>query len=85
MKLRLRGKSPRLRLARSEVVELAKTGRLEEAIQIGTKAQTCQIVLGAVLVVAGLILLFRARGQTNGVVVRKCFLPVENNYPKPLH
>ena len=35
-----------------------------------------KIVLGVVLLVAGLILLFRSRWQTDDITVRKCFWPV---------
>src|SRR5258707_4535098 len=38
--------------------------------------QTYKIILGAVLAVAGIILLLRSRWQTDDVAVRKCFLPV---------
>jgi len=44
--------------------------------KIHVSPQTYKIVLGAVLSVAGLILLFRSRWQTDDVAVRKCFLPV---------
>jgi uncharacterized membrane protein YfcA len=37
---------------------------------------TYKLVLGAVLTVAGLVLLFRSRWQTDDVAVRKCFWPV---------
>jgi uncharacterized membrane protein YfcA len=37
---------------------------------------TYKIILGAVLSVAGLILLFRSRWQTDDVAVQKCFLPL---------
>jgi len=43
--------------------------------RIHISPQTYKIVLGAVLSVAGIILLFRSRWQTDDVVVRKCFLP----------
>ena len=35
-----------------------------------------KIVLGAILSIAGLVLLFRSRWQTDDVTLRKCFLPV---------
>ena len=35
-----------------------------------------KLVLGAVLTVAGLVLLFRSRWQTDDVAVRKCFWPI---------
>jgi uncharacterized membrane protein YfcA len=44
--------------------------------KIHVSPQTYKIVLGAVLSVAGLILLFRSRWQTDDVAVRRCFLPV---------
>ena len=44
--------------------------------KIHISPQTYKIILGAVLSVAGLILLFRSRWQTDAVAVRKCFLPV---------
>ncbi|HZF01730.1 MAG TPA: sulfite exporter TauE/SafE family protein [Methylomirabilota bacterium] len=44
--------------------------------KIHVSAQTYKIILGAVLSVAGIILLFRSRWQTDDVAVRKCFLPV---------
>lgn len=44
--------------------------------KIHVSPQTYKIILGAVLSVAGIILLFRSRWQTDDVVVRKCFLPV---------
>ena len=44
--------------------------------KIHVSLQTYKIVLGAVLSVAGLVLLFRSRWQTDDVVVRKCLLPV---------
>ena len=44
--------------------------------KIHVSPQACKIILGAVLSVAGLILLFRSRWQADDVAVRKCFLPV---------
>jgi hypothetical protein len=44
--------------------------------KIHVSPQAYKIILGAVLSVAGLILLFRSRWQTDDVAVRKCFLPV---------
>jgi len=44
--------------------------------KIHVSPQTYKITLGAVLSVAGLVLLFRSRWQTDDVAVRKCFLPV---------
>ena len=44
--------------------------------KIHISPQTYKIILGAVLSVAGIILLFRSRWQTDDVAVRKCFLPV---------
>lgn len=43
--------------------------------KIHISPQDYKIVLGAVLSVAGLILLFRSRWQTEDVAVRKCLLP----------
>ncbi|HEY1490701.1 MAG TPA: sulfite exporter TauE/SafE family protein [Verrucomicrobiae bacterium] len=42
--------------------------------KIHVSPQAYKIILGAVLSVAGLILLFRSRWQTEDVAVRKCFL-----------
>jgi hypothetical protein len=44
--------------------------------KIHVSPQACKIILGAVLSVAGLVLLSRARWQTDGAGLRKCFLPV---------
>jgi uncharacterized membrane protein YfcA len=44
--------------------------------KIHISPQAYKIILGAVLSVAGLILLFRSRWQTDDAAVRKCFLPV---------
>jgi len=44
--------------------------------KIHVSPQTYKITLGAVLSVAGLVLLFRSRWQTDDVAVRKCFFPV---------
>jgi uncharacterized protein len=43
--------------------------------KIHISPQTYKIILGAVLSVAGIVLLFRSRWQTDDVAVRKCFLP----------
>jgi uncharacterized membrane protein YfcA len=43
--------------------------------KIHVSPQAYKIILGAVLSVAGLILLFRSRWQTEDVAVRKCLLP----------
>lgn len=43
--------------------------------KIPVSPRNCKIVLGMVLSVAGIILLFRSRWQTDDVAVRKCFLP----------
>jgi uncharacterized membrane protein YfcA len=43
--------------------------------KVHVSPQTYKIILGAVLSVAGIILLFRSRWQTDDVAVRKCFLP----------
>ena len=44
--------------------------------KIHISPQTYKIILGAVLSIAGIILLFRSRWQTDDVAVKKCFLPV---------
>lgn len=44
--------------------------------KIHISPQTYKLILGAVLTVAGIILLFRSRWQTEDVAVRKCFLPL---------
>jgi uncharacterized membrane protein YfcA len=44
--------------------------------KIHISPQAYKIVLGAVLSVAGIVLLFRSRWQTDDVALRKCFLPV---------
>ena len=44
--------------------------------KIHVSPQTYKITLGAVLSVAGLVLLFRSRWQTDDVAVRRCILPV---------
>ena len=44
--------------------------------KIHISPQTYKIVLGAVLSLAGIILLFRSRWQTNDVTLQKCFLPI---------
>jgi uncharacterized membrane protein YfcA len=44
--------------------------------KIHVSPQTYKIALGAVLSVAGFVLLFRSRWQTDDVTVQKCFLPV---------
>jgi hypothetical protein len=43
--------------------------------KIHISPQTYKIILGAVLSVAGIILLFRSRWQTDDVTLRKCFWP----------
>src|SRR5450755_1320906 len=43
--------------------------------KIHISPQAYKIILGAVLSVAGIVLLFRSRWQTDDVPVRKCFLP----------
>jgi len=44
--------------------------------QIHISPQVYKLILGGVLAAAGLILLFRAQWQTDGVPVRKCFWPL---------
>jgi uncharacterized protein len=44
--------------------------------KIHISPHTYKLVLGAVLTVAGLVLLFRSRWQTDEVPVRKCFWPL---------
>ncbi|MDD5140922.1 MAG: sulfite exporter TauE/SafE family protein [Verrucomicrobiales bacterium] len=44
--------------------------------KIHISPQTYKIVLGAVLTVAGIVLLLRSRWQTDDVTLRKCYLPV---------
>ena len=44
--------------------------------KIHISPQTYKIILGTVLSIAGIILLFRSRWQTDDVAVKKCFLPV---------
>lgn len=43
--------------------------------EINLSPQTYKVILGAVLSVAGVILLFRSRWQTDDVPLRKCLLP----------
>jgi uncharacterized membrane protein YfcA len=43
--------------------------------KIHISPHTYKIILGAVLSIAGIILLFRSRWQTDDVTLRKCFLP----------